>query len=131
MISIFKGSWECFIPSAVKQQPNEVGTVNASSQRYPETHLWVNKLGLSLTALRRGHARGNRGRGSGVCVSVRGCWKGLIVRFGLALGNLVEGIRKPDFVPDEVPSGSGGDSVIRCLEKSYLEGRPTRMRREP
>ena len=58
--------------------------------------------------------------GGGVCVSVRGCWKGLTGRFGLALGNLVEGIRKLDFVPDEVPSGSGGDSMIRCLKKSYL-----------
>lgn len=36
----------------------------------------------------------------------------------------MEGVRKPDFVPDEMKSGSGGDFKVRCLNESYLEGGP-------
>lgn len=59
------------------------------------------------------------GRGRGA-VSVRECWKGLVAK----LGHLVEGVRKLDFVPDEMKSGSGGDFMVRCLNESYLEGGP-------
>lgn len=49
----------------------------------------------------------------------------MLERLVARLGHLVEGVRKPDLVPDEMKSGSGGDFMVRCLNESYLEGGPT------
>ena len=120
MLSILKGSWGWFILSAVKHQPSELGAVRISSQSPPRNTPVGEQTGFVSGCINGEHTQGNPAVGQGV-VSVRECWKGLVAR----LGHLVEGVRKPDLVPDEMKSGSGGYFMVRCLNESYLEGGPT------
>ena len=75
--------------------------------------LWANKLGLLLVAGRENtHHQGHR---ESLCESVR-----TYVGSALWLGDFEEDLWKERLTLDWLLSGSGGNSMIGHLDKSYL-----------
>lgn len=60
-----------------------------SIQRPPATHLYLNKLDLSLNAANEKALHGNLW-----AISVRGCWEGFMIGFGLAFGHFGDDLKR-------------------------------------